>query len=134
MVTHSRAKAVTSGDRPDASGAGWYNSLHMATRKSHASSNGRNGKTHVRRAPATPSRRAAPQTLEDAIVAAATSGRLSEVARAEVRAQRRAGLPITYKRGNQIVKEFPDGRREILGEIEAAPYKFPKKVARIRNG
>jgi len=28
-----------------------------------------------------------------------------------------AGLPVTHLEKNQIVKEWPDGRREILGEL-----------------
>jgi hypothetical protein len=106
----------------------------MATRKSHASSNGRNRKTHVRRTPAKSSRCAAPQTLEEAIVAAAASGKLADAARSAIRAQRQAGLPITYQSGNKIVREFPDGRREVLGTVETPVYKFPKGVRRIQNG
>ena len=106
----------------------------MATPKTHASANGRNGKAPSRKTPAAASRRRAPQTLEDAIVAAAASGKLAGATRATLRAQRRAGIPITYQSGNRIITEFPDGRREVIGEVEPATYKLPRGVGRIQNG
>jgi hypothetical protein len=40
------------------------------------------------------------------------------------------GLPITYVVNNEIVKEYADGRKEILGQIEPN-VKLPKRVYRI---
>ena len=40
------------------------------------------------------------------------------------------GLPITYVENNEIVKEYADGRKEILGQIEPN-VKLPKRVYRI---
>lgn len=99
----------------------------MAKSKSNLAAPGRNGK-RPGRAPR------APQSLEDAIVALAESGKLAGAARAAIRDQRAAGLPITYKRGNEIVKEYPDGRLEVIGTLPPATYKLPKGVRRIRNG
>ena len=109
----------------------------MSKRKSKptASSNGRNAKHPARRRPPTTSRRREPRELEDVVVALAESGVLAQAARAEIRAQRAAGLPITYQRGNDIVREYPDGRLEVLETLLPAPaYKRPRGVATIRNG
>jgi len=106
----------------------------MPTPKTHASANGRNGKAPSRKTPAPSSGRPAPQTLEDAIVAAAASGKLAEATRSTLRAQSRAGRPITYQRGSQIVREYPDGRREVLGTVTPSTYKLPKGIRRIHNG
>ena len=48
---------------------------------------------------------------------------------AAIQAQRDAGLPVTYQRGNEVVKEFPDGRREVLATIDVPEYRLPKGVA-----
>jgi DUF438 domain-containing protein len=41
-----------------------------------------------------------------------------------------AGLPITYVENNQIVKEYADGRKEILGTVKP-PVKVRKRVYSI---
>ena len=71
--------------------------------------------------------------LEGAIVGLAIAGKLSGAGHSAVRAQREAGLPVTYRRGNEIIKEFPDGREEVLGVVQAPVYKLPKGVKRIRR-
>ena len=73
-------------------------------------------------------------SLEDAIVGLAASGKLAGAGRAAIRAQKEAGLPVTYQQGNEVIKEFPDGRREVLATLEPPTYRLPKGVARIRNG
>ena len=78
--------------------------------------------------------RDAPRSLEDAVVALAAKGLLAGAGRAAVRAQREAGLAVTYKRGTQIVREYPDGRRVVLGSVERPRYELPKGVGRIRDG
>ena len=78
-------------------------------------------------------RRVAPRTLEDAVVALASSGKLAEAGRSAIRAQRRAGLAITYKDGNQIVTEYPDRRRVVLRTVTPPSYTIPKGVTRIRS-
>lgn len=74
-----------------------------------------------------------PRSLEDAIVTLATTGQLAEAAASAIRAQRDAGLPITYQLGNDVVREFPDGRREVLATLQPPTYRLPKGVGRIRN-
>ena len=106
----------------------------MPNRRANPSRNGRDGKSSRRGTVRKSPRRASSRDPEDSIVALAESGRLGETAREEVRAQRAAGLPITYKRGNEVVREYPDGRREVLEVLPPAPpYKLPNGVGRIRN-
>jgi hypothetical protein len=72
--------------------------------------------------------------LEEELVRLAESGRLAGAGRAAVRADRAAGLPVTYQRGSQVVREYPDGRREVLGTIPPTPpYKLPKSARRLRS-
>ena len=66
--------------------------------------------------------------MEDRIVGLALSGKLAGAARNEIRAIRKLGLPLTFKRGNKIVKEFPDGRVEVLETLEKRPPVVPKGV------
>ncbi len=45
-----------------------------------------------------------------------------------VAAARNKGLPITYASEDRIVREYPDGKIEVLGTIEnASPVNLPKK-------
>jgi hypothetical protein len=37
------------------------------------------------------------------------------------------GLPITYAENNEIIKEYPDGRKEVLGKIKPK-VKVTKRV------
>ena len=37
-------------------------------------------------------------------------------------------LPITYAEGNNVVMEYPDGRKEIIDTIPAMVTKFPKRI------
>jgi hypothetical protein len=102
-------------------------------RNMKTSSNGRNGRGSSPPKRANDSRRQ-PRTLEEALVAAAASGKLAGAARSAIRAQRAAGIPVTYQRRNQVVREHPDGRREVLGRVKPSAYKLPKRIGRIRNG
>lgn len=36
-------------------------------------------------------------------------------------------LPITYASGNEVIKEFPDGRKEVLVVMQSVPCDVPKK-------
>jgi hypothetical protein len=65
------------------------------------------------------------------IVWIAESGLLARAGRAAVRAQKEAGLPVTYKCGNLIVREKADGRRKVIGKIATPTYWRPKGVRRI---
>ncbi len=42
-----------------------------------------------------------------------------------------AGLPITYQEGTLIIKEFPNGIKEIIGEAPAKIH-FDKKIIILR--
>jgi hypothetical protein len=73
-----------------------------------------------------------PLSLEDSVVKLAMTGKLAEAAASAIRAQKQAGLPVTFLEGNLVIKEHPDGRREILRTLKpAATYALPKGVARI---
>ena len=67
-------------------------------------------------------------SLENQIVSMATRGKLARAGRKAVAAQKKRGLPVTFQRGNQIIKEYPDGREEVLGTVAAAKYVLPKGV------
>ena len=72
---------------------------------------------------------------EDAVLGVGLSRRVRAAVREEVRAQRAAGLPVTYQRGNEVVREFADGRIEVLETLPPPPaYTLPRSVASIRNG
>lgn len=68
------------------------------------------------------------QSLEAGVVKLALSGKLAGAGRRAVAAQRRLGLPVTFKRGNQIVKKYADGHIEVLGGLERPVYTLPKGV------
>jgi hypothetical protein len=72
-------------------------------------------------------------SLEDQIVDLALKGKLANASRQAIRRQQKMGLAITYKRGNDIVKQFPDGRIETLAKVDSPKYRFPKGV-RILGG
>jgi hypothetical protein len=45
-----------------------------------------------------------------------------------IRSQRAAGLPIVFLRGTKIIREYPDGKEEVIGRVPATKYKFPANV------
>ena len=59
-----------------------------------------------------------------------TSGRPAEAGRLAVAETREAGMPVTYKRGDQIVCEYPDGREEILAVLPSVTVTVPPGVRR----
>ncbi len=67
-------------------------------------------------------------SLEDGILEFARSGELAEVARNAIQKQHDKGLPITFRRGSIVVKQYPDGREEVLAEIGHSQYCLPKDV------
>jgi hypothetical protein len=58
----------------------------------------------------------------------ALKGELRDATRKVVQAQRDAGLAITFLRGARVIKQFPDGREEVLETLPPATYKFPANV------
>ena len=69
-----------------------------------------------------------PTTLEGSIVKLALGGQLRKATRKVLTAQPKRGIAITFKRGRQIIKRYPDGHTEILGEVQRVPYTLPKGV------
>ena len=61
-------------------------------------------------------------TLEGKIVRLATSGKLREAAASAIREQLDAGLSVVFQSGRSIVREHPDGTREVL---HTAPARTP---------
>jgi hypothetical protein len=62
------------------------------------------------------------------------TGKLEKAARDAVRAQQEQGLAVTFKRGDQVIKRYPDGREEVLAKVAAAPkYVRPKGLAVLRR-
>jgi hypothetical protein len=73
-----------------------------------------------------------PGTLEANLVDLAMTGKLAKAGRRAVAAQKDRGLPVTFKRGQQVIKVYPDGRREVLATLERPSYTLPKGVRIIR--
>jgi hypothetical protein len=59
------------------------------------------------------------------------SPRAAAAIRAKLRRQRAKGIPITFKRGTAIIKRYPDGREEKLGEVARPKYRLPPGVSII---
>jgi hypothetical protein len=71
-------------------------------------------------------------SLESRVVALAMSGQLAKAARRAVRAQKSLGLPLTFKRGEWVIKRHSDGREEVLGRVDRPSYRLPKGVRVIK--
>jgi hypothetical protein len=89
--------------------------------------------------PATPSpskRRAThaeTKTLEANVVGLAMTGKLAKAGRRAVASQVDHGLPVTFKRGQKVIKVHADGREELLATLDRpAAYTLPKGVRVIR--
>lgn len=59
------------------------------------------------------------------------SGRLEQAGREAVAEQRRLGIPVTYKRGDEIVREHADGRVEVLAVVPSVTVTLPPGVRRL---
>jgi len=82
-----------------------------------------------------PARRLDPSevgTLEDKVIGLAMRGKLAKAGRRAAAAQRQMGLPVTLKRGQKVIKVYPDGREETLAELPRPIYALPKGVRVIR--
>lgn len=58
----------------------------------------------------------------------ARTGKLGRSARKAIRAQTARGLAVTYKRGDEVIKEYADGRKEVLETLEPTSFKVPANV------
>jgi len=67
-------------------------------------------------------------SFEDRVSELARSGKLFNAAREAVEEQKKSGLPVTFRRGNQVIKQYADGRVEVLGEIPPSRFKIPPGV------
>src|SRR5690349_4931790 len=64
-------------------------------------------------------------SLETRIVSFAMMGKLKNAARAAVKSQLAAGLPVVYQAGNRILREHPDGTRELVRTVGAPSEPVP---------
>lgn len=69
-----------------------------------------------------------PRSLEANIVNLATTGKLARISRAAIQRSLDRGIPITFKRGNRIIKRHPDGREELLATLPKPTYRLPHGV------
>ena len=91
------------------------------------------GNGSAAKVPMTNGQREPAGSLEGMIMEMARRGELAIPARLAIRRLRRKGVPITFRRGQQIIKQHANGREEVLGVIERLEYKLPKGV-RIIEG
>lgn len=73
-------------------------------------------------------------SLESGVVKLAVGGKLARAGRQAILAQRKRRLPITFKRGDEVIKLYADGREEILEKLQATPYVLPNGVKIIGRG
>lgn len=66
--------------------------------------------------------------VETAFLKLALGGKLAKAGRDAIRRQRAKGLAVTFKRGQEIIKQYPDGREEILGRVAPRRFRMPKNV------
>ncbi|MGC4033528.1 MAG: hypothetical protein QM754_17710 [Tepidisphaeraceae bacterium] len=79
---------------------------------------------------ATASGAASDRTNENSkLIALALEGKLSRAARHAVQKQKSRGLAITFRRGNQIVRQDSDGKIIVLATIQPVAFSAPKNIA-----
>jgi len=71
--------------------------------------------------------------LEDHLLELAAEGTLAEAAGGAIRAQKEQGLPVTFKRGDQVIKAFADGREEVLTTVARPTYTIPSGLRVLRS-
>jgi hypothetical protein len=71
--------------------------------------------------------------LEDHLLDLVANGELAEAAGGAIRAQKERGLPVTFKRGDDVIKAFADGREEVLATLARPTYKTPSGVRVLRS-
>jgi hypothetical protein len=72
-------------------------------------------------------------SLEAQLLSLATGGELAKAGRNAVKSQRQHGRAITFKRGTKVIKQYPDGREEVLDRVESPSYTLPQNVRIIKN-
>jgi hypothetical protein len=75
-----------------------------------------------------------PSSLEANVVRLALEGKLSAAGDEAVRRQKAKGLPITFQRGNEIIRQHADGREELLATLPPpTPFQVPPGVRVIKG-
>ena len=70
--------------------------------------------------------------LENRIIAMAMTGHVARAARAAVRRQQSIGLPVTFRRGNRVLKKYADGQVVTLELLDPVPaYTLPPSAVVI---
>lgn len=75
----------------------------------------------------------AADSLEGRIVGLAMGGKLAKAGRKAIRSQRSRGLAVTFKQGDQVIRQHADGRKEVLAVLERPTYTLPRGVAILRG-
>jgi hypothetical protein len=66
-----------------------------------------------------------PKSLEGQLVSLAQNGMLAPAAQEAIASQLAHGLAVTFKRGDEVIKQYPDGHVEVLSELKRIPYEQP---------
>lgn len=74
-----------------------------------------------------------PDSLEAQLPRLIASGELKEAARLAIADQLARGIPVTFQRGELVVKLHPDGREEVLARLPTRPYKLPANVSVVET-
>ena len=61
-------------------------------------------------------------SLEDSVLELERNGSLAKVSTAAIRKQKARGVPVVFKCGNNIVKQFPNGRVTILKRLPKSAW------------
>ena len=66
-----------------------------------------------------------PDSVEANIRTIASPQRLASAGRKAISTQKKLGLSVTFKRGNKVIQQYPDGREKVLEELPPPKYKLP---------
>ena len=72
-------------------------------------------------------------SLEAALPRLIAEGRLGEAGRRAIADQLARGFPVTFQRGELVIKLFPDGREEVLARVPVRPYKLPIDISVVET-
>jgi hypothetical protein len=74
-----------------------------------------------------------PDSLEARLREMIASGELKEPAGQAIAAQLAQGFPVTFQRGDAVIRLFPDGHEEVIARVPIASYTLPPNVAVVKN-
>ena len=72
------------------------------------------------------------RALEDQVVSLARSGAFASVTRAAIERQFERGATVVVKRGDEVVRWYPNGHVERILDIEPKAYRLPRGVKVLR--